>query len=182
MEAVIAVQGVRGCFSQLAAERLAPNAALLYCREMADAFRAVQEERAGGLILPVWNTLAGDIAPHLALAEQHPQLSRKVETSVRIRMCLHGVPGTRLEQVKRIYSHPVALRQCSIFLAERPEINPEAFHDTAAAVKYIMDVGDQANAALASAAAGEEYGAELLASDVQDVVENFTQFWLLRRA
>ncbi len=170
MPAVVAVQGVAGCFSQQAASKLAPHAAVLYCREMADAFRAVAESRAAGLVLPVWNTLAGDISPHLALAEKNPQLARVVETSVRIRMCVLGVPGARLEKLHRVYSHPAA----------NPRISAEAFSDTAAAVKYIMEVGDTANAALASAEAGEEYGAALLASDVQDEAENFTQFWLLR--
>ncbi len=180
MPAVVAVQGVAGCFSQQAASKLAPHAAVLYCREMADAFRAVAESRAAGLVLPVWNTLAGDISPHLALAEKNPQLARVVETSVRIRMCVLGVPGARLEKLHRVYSHPVALRQCTDFFAANPRISAEAFSDTAAAVKYIMEVGDTANAALASAEAGEEYGAALLASDVQDEAENFTQFWLLR--
>jgi prephenate dehydratase len=178
--AIVAVQGVAGCFSQQAAAKLAPNAALLYCREMPDAFRAVQEGRAAGLVLPVWNTLAGEITPHLALAEAHPQLVKSLETSVHVRMCLLGVPGAKVANVRRVYSHPVALRQCGNFFAQHPAIRPEAFHDTAAAVKHVMEVGDPACAAMASSAAGEEYGATTLAADCQDEAENFTQFWLLR--
>jgi prephenate dehydratase len=180
MDGIIAVQGVAGCFSQQAAQKLAPRAALLYCREMPDAFRAVVEGRAAGLVLPVWNTLAGDIFPHLQLVAEYPQFERSIETAVRIRMGLFGVPGATLGGLRAVYSHPVALRQCAAFFAQHPTIRAEPFHDTAGAVKHVMQMGDTGCAALASAAAGEEYGALTLASDVQDAAENFTQFWLMR--
>jgi prephenate dehydratase len=176
----IAVQGAPGCFSEEAAEQLYPELPLLYCREMEDAFHAVLAGRAGALVLPVSNTVAGEIAPHLALAAQHPQLQRVAETQVRIRMCLLAPVGATLETVRSVYSHPVALRQCADFFASNREMAAQAFHDTAGALEYVMQLGDVQKAALASAAAGQYYRAITLARDIQDQLENYTQFWVLQ--
>jgi prephenate dehydratase len=103
------------------------------------------------------------------------------ELQLRIRHSLIGVPGVRTEDIDRVFSHPVALAQCRRFLAEHPRMESFAFYDTAGSVKQLMELRDRHAAAIASEAAAHYYGAEILASGVEDNPENFTRFFLVRR-
>jgi len=176
----VAVQGAVGCFSQQAAAQFAPGAAIVYCRVMEHAFAAVLEGRAHALVLPVRNTLAGEIPEHLRLAAEHPQLAAVADCRVQIRMCLLAPANATLRKVTHVYSHAVALRQCSRFFAAHPHMVAQPYHDTAGALEYVMQLGDATKAALASAEAGRYYLAQMLARDVQDSEQNFTEFHLLQ--
>src|SRR5262249_5960138 len=103
------------------------------------------------------------------------------EISLRIVHTLIAAPGTRIEDVKRVYSHPVALGQCLRFLARWPKIQPLAAYDTAGSVKMIMESREDGAAAIASAAAAEVYGAHILVPGIEDDQANYTRFLLLAR-
>jgi len=101
---------------------------------------------------------------------------------------LHGVgtaiamPGASIGEIDRVFSHPVALAQCRRFLARQPAMKAIAFYDTAGSVKQLMELGDRSAAAIASEAAAAIYGAEILERDIEDNPENYTRFFLVRRA
>jgi prephenate dehydratase len=103
------------------------------------------------------------------------------ETHVRIVHNLIALRGVKFSQVKRVYSHPVALNQCLKFFAEHPQVEKQVFYDTAGSVKMIVEEGMRDGAAIASAGAAAIYNAVILKKSIEDDRQNFTRFFLLRR-
>ena len=100
------------------------------------------------------------------------------ETNLRIVHNLLGAKEATIETVRRVYSHPVALAQCGRFLRTNPHIEPVPVHDTAGAVRIVMERGNGEEAAIASDRAGNIYGAATLAAGIEDHAQNFTRFFL----
>jgi len=92
------------------------------------------------------------------------------------------LPGVAAAEIERVYSHPVALAQCRRFLAAHPAMKALAAYDTAGSVKQMVESNDRRAAAIASDAAARYYGAQIIEADIEDNVENFTRFFLVRRA
>ena len=92
------------------------------------------------------------------------------------------MPGVALKDIKKIYSHPVALNQCLKFLAAHPEMERTTFYDTAGSVKMLAEEKRNDAAAIASSVAAENYGAHILRKSIEDDRQNFTRFFLIRRA
>src|SRR3954454_8548242 len=128
---VIAFQGERGAFSQEAAQQLCgPDIEVLPCPRFQDIFEAVKSGKAAGAVVPIENTLAGSVHEnydHLVNFE----LPIVADTSVRIVHNLIARNGVKFSQVKRVFSHPVALNQCLDFFADNPQIEKIPFYDTA---------------------------------------------------
>ena len=91
-------------------------------------------------------------------------------------------PGTRREDLRRVYSHPQALAQCERFLRALTGVEIVATYDTAGSAKLVRDGGEAGAAALASARAGEIFGLETLAAGIQDYAQNVTRFLVVARA
>jgi prephenate dehydratase len=103
------------------------------------------------------------------------------ETNVRIVHNLIAPPGVRLRDIRRVFSHPVALNQCLDFFVKNPQIERVPYYDTAGSVKMI--VGDKLSdaAAIASSIAASIYGGNILRRSIEDDRRNYTRFFLLRR-
>ena len=176
----IAFQGERGAFSEEATRKLLGNAAkVLPCARFEDLFRNLKEGRAAGAVVPIENTLAGSVHEnydHLVNFE----LPIVAETSVRIVHNLMAVPGVRFSDIKRVYSHPVALNQCLDFFAQNPQFEKIPHYDTAGSVKMVMEEGLTDAAGIASRVAAEIYGAHILRRSIESDRQNFTRFFLLR--
>src|SRR5438309_6810891 len=136
----IAFQGEPGAYSEAAAFRFAPKADVLPCRSFEDVFTAVTEGRATHGILPMENSIGGSIHRNYDLLVQH-ELPIVGEVELRIEHKLLARPGTRVEQIKRIYSHPQALAQCEMFLQGLTGVEIVATYDTAGSAKMIQDAG-----------------------------------------
>ncbi len=181
----IAIQGELGSFSHEAALRMARaigsrTAAIVPCSISADVFRAIMERSVDAAVIPIENSLAGPVAEHYdLLLDEDVAIER--ESLLRIRHNLIALPGARIEEIKSVSSHPVALAQCRRFLERHPKIRSVPFYDTAGSVKQIIAAGDRSGAAIASRHAAEQYGGEILASDIEDNPANFTRFFLIRR-
>jgi prephenate dehydratase len=177
---VIAFQGERGAFSQEATRRLCgEDAQVLPCASFEDLFRSLKDGRSAGAIVPIENTLAGSVHEnydHLVNFE-FPIVG---ETSVRIVHNLIALPGVKFSQIKRAYSHPVALNQCLDFFAKNPQIEKVPFYDTAGSVKMLAEERPMDAAAIASGVAAEIYGAHILRRSIESDRQNFTRFFLLR--
>ena len=175
----VAFQGELGAFSQEAARRLCgPDVAVLPCTRFEDIFRSVKDGIASGAIVPIENTLAGSVHEnydHLVNFE----LPIVAETSVRIVHNLIAPKGVRFSQIKRAFSHPVALNQCLDFFARNPEIEKIPFYDTAGSVKMVREMGDKTVAAVASRRAADLFGMQILAELIQDNPENLTRFLVI---
>jgi prephenate dehydratase len=101
---------------------------------------------------------------------------------LRIRHNLIAISGTSIGQIDRVFSHPVALAQCRRFLAQHPRMEAFAFYDTAGSVKQLVEMRDRHAGAIASEAAAHYYGAQILQAGIEDNPENYTRFFLVRRA
>jgi prephenate dehydratase len=176
----VAFQGENGAFSQTAARKLlGPTTHTVACPTFESLFGSIGEGRADLILAPLENTLAGPVMRCYDLLYVS-SLRMIGEVVLRISHCVIGCPGASLESIRRIQSHPVALAQCERFFAAHPAIVKTIADDTAGSVRQIMQLMDLSVAAIASEFAAREYGAEILASSVEDDPKNFTRFALLQ--
>jgi len=175
----VAYQGEPGAFSQTAAcQLLGDDVATIPFRSFEEMFQSVATGDADCCVTPIENSLAGSIHRNYDLLLSSG-LTILGETFLRIVHNLIAPPGATLDDVRRVYSHPVALAQCGRFLRQHPEIEPEPMHDTAGAVRVVMERRQPGEAAIASEAAANIYGGVILATNVEDDPQNFTRFFLL---
>ena len=172
-------QGALGAFSQEAATQLLGDKAdVVPFARFEEVFRALIRGRIDAAVIPVENTLAGSVHEnydHLL----HYDVRITGETNVRIVHNLIAPPGVRLKDIRKVYSHPVALNQCLKFFASNPKIERTTFYDTAGSVKMVMDEKAPDAAAIGSAAAAGLYGGHILKRSIEDDRRNYTRFVLL---
>lgn len=173
----IAYQGVAGAFSEQAVLQYDPNAEPVGFPAFDEAFDAAVRGDCFQACLPVENSLAGSINQTYDLLTDSV-LHVVGEQVVRVHHNLLAKPGTRLQDVKRVYSHPQALAQCQGYLRKHGFEAVTDF-DTAGAAKLLSENGGEGKAVLASKRAAETYGLEVLAENVEDLSFNFTRFFVL---
>ena len=103
------------------------------------------------------------------------------EVSLRIVHNLIALPGTARQDVRQVYSHPVALAQCRSFFDKNPKVEQITYYDTAGSVKMLAERHPPGAAAIASRIAAEVYHASILATHLEDHRENYTRFLLLTK-
>jgi prephenate dehydratase len=179
----VAIQGELGSNSHMATVEMLgndENVEIVACAVSGQVLAKVVSGEVDGAVLPIENSLHGSVAEHYDLLLEMPVRIER-ESLMRIRHNLIAMPGVKLEQVRRVMSHPVALSQCRRFLAAHPELEVVSFYDTAGSVKHLMQEGLRDAAGVAPELAAREYGAEILVRGVEDHAENFTRFHLVRR-
>ncbi|SRR5579883_1829111 len=178
---LIAFQGERGAFSEEAARKLlGPDTAVLPCPRFEDVFLSLKQGRAAGAVVPIENSLAGSVHEnydHL-VTYNFPIVA---ETSVRIVHNLIAPEGVKFSQVRRVFSHPVALNQCLDFFAANPQMERTPFYDTAGSVKMVVEENLRDAAGIGAAVAAEIYGGRVLRRSIESDRQNFTRFFLLRK-
>jgi prephenate dehydratase len=177
----VAIQGEPGSFSHEAAKKLVADAEIVPCSLSADVFAALNNGTVDAVVIPIENCLAGSVLEHFDLLLTNDVRVER-ETLVHVRHNLIVLPGVELGEIERVFSHPVALAQCKRFLADHPKMESFAFYDTAGSVKQLMALRDRHAAGIASATAAQIYGAQILQANIEDNVENFTRFFLVRRS
>jgi prephenate dehydratase len=182
LEMRVAFQGEPGAFSEEAAVQLLGEGITTVPRPTFDAaFRAISDGLADALLAPVENTLAGPVVRVYDLLLESA-LTITAETILPIEHHLIGCPGSRLDSIHSVASHPMALAQCERFFVAHPGLKRIPAEDTAGSVREALARGDKTAAAIAGRRAAEHYNGVILASDIQDNAENFTRFVLLRPA
>jgi len=177
-----AYQGERGAFSEEAAYKLLSRQIRVLPQEtFAATFESVARGEARYCLVPIENTLAGSVYENYDLLLEK-NLHIVAEVNLRVIHNLIAFPGTKLSNVRQVYSHPVALAQCSRFLKSHPGIERVPFYDTAGSVKMLAERRLPGAAAIASSAAAEAYGARILKRHLEDHHENFTRFLLLSKS
>ncbi len=180
MPKTIAYQGERGANSHIACRDVYPGYAALPCRTFEDVISAVESGEADLAMIPVENTLAGRVGDihHLLPATSLHMIG---EHYMRIRFQLLGLRGARLADIRSARSHIMALGQCRQFLKQNG-ITPVTAADTAGAARIVSERGDPAIAAIAPELAAQEYGLDILASDIEDAHHNTTRFVIMAQA
>lgn len=178
---LVAIQGERGSFSEEAAQKmLGRTIRLLSCDTFPATFRSVARGQARYCLIPIENTLAGSVHENYDLLLAN-KLHIIKETHLRIAHNLMAFPGTTLRNLRQVYSHPVALAQCSRFFARHKKVSPVASYDTAGSVKALAGQRTAGVAAIASRVAAKVYKARILKTHLEDDPENYTRFLLLSK-
>ncbi len=171
----VAYQGEPGAYSERAVRSLFIDAEPLPCDTVRHAFSRVTSGEATFGVVPLENSQAGSVNETYELLSNTSLLRIVGESIVRVDHALLGVPGARLEDVRRAHSHWQALAQCEDFLSSM-HIEPVPEHDTAGAARKVAEVGEPVEGAIASVDAAGLAGLIVLAERIQTEKENFTKF------
>lgn len=175
----IAFQGEIGAFSEEAARILFPEHEPRPYPSFEAVFDAVHHGQADRGVVPIENSLHGSVHSNYDLLEEH-ELRITAEVSLRIRHSLLALPDVRLNQIRKVKSHPQALGQCRHFLREQlPDVEIVPAYDTAGAARDVADAADPSVAAIASSRAGGEYGLATIAEGIESNHQNYTRFLAL---
>jgi prephenate dehydratase len=175
----VAYQGEPGAFSETAAQRLlGPEIEGVPRPSFEAMFASLGNGDADCCIAPIENSLAGSIHRNYDLLVQH-ELHIAAETHLRVVHNLIAPRETPVAELRRVYSHPVALAQCTRFLAAHPHIEPIPVHDTAGGVRMVLERGRSDEAGIASDLAATIYAGQILARGIEDNAQNYTRFFLL---
>lgn len=174
-------QGEQGSFSEQAAMKYFGRTVQAVPKPVfAEVFRSVDHSRGAFGIVPIENSVFGSIHQNYDLLLKHTLLIAG-ETQLRIELHLAALPGTKLKDIRQIYSQPQALGQCETFLGSLKHVQVIAFHDTAAAARMIREEHRKDSAAIASEAAARHHHLHILQRNVESDHENFTRFLVLSK-
>ncbi|HEY66866.1 MAG TPA: prephenate dehydratase [Thermoflexia bacterium] len=174
----VAFQGISGAYSEEAIlQFFGPEVESIPCRTLADIFFTVEGGDADYGMLPIENAVAGSVARSYELLMEH-DLRIYAEVILRVRHTLLAPPDTKLEDLRRVRSHPQALAQCQRYLS-RHGLEPESAFDTAGSARELAANPEPGVAVIASALAAELYGLEILDRDIEDFPFNYTRFFIL---
>ena len=171
----VACQGVEGAYSQIACDRLFKSPTIMYFQTFDHVFKAVESGMCQYGILPIENSTAGSVKAVYDLMLSH---NFSIVRSARLKIChnLLTKHGTRLENVKEVFSHEQAINQCADYLAGLKGVKVTVVENTAVASKMVAQSERTDVAALSSRFCAELYGLKILQENVQDQDSNYTRF------
>ncbi len=172
----IACQGVEGANSQVACDRLLPRGNIVYVKTFEAVFSAVESGLCRFGILPIENSSNGSVrAVYELLQKKRFSVVRSVRLCIRHELL--AKEGTKLSDLKQIYSHEQAIGQCGRFLASLgPDVKIIPCDNTAAAAKMVAESGDARMGAISSHPCAALYGLSVVKEDIQDSANNYTRF------
>lgn len=179
----IAIQGVKGCFHEQAARlfyeehgHLVPD--ILECNTFEDMYRSMDAGEADAAVMAVENTVSGGLLPNFELLRRN---GRKIvgEVFLRIQQNLMALPGQKIEDIREVRTHYMAINQTREFFKDYPWIRLVESEDTAKSAADVASLGLTGVGAVASELASELYGLEILASGIETYKQNFTRFLIM---
>lgn len=173
--AIVACQGVEGAYSQLACDKLFKLPNIFYFSSFEAVFSAIDQGLCSYGVIPLENSTAGSVNMVYDLMLKH---DFKIVRSIRLKVD-HNLlvkPGTRLEDIKEIYSHEQAISQCARYLQKFKGVKVIPCENTAVAAKMVAESERDDVAALSSRPCMKLYGLECLEESVQDMGNNYTRF------
>ena len=175
----VAIQGGLGAYHDIAARNyFGEEIEIVPCLTFKDIFlKAQKDERLIG-IMAIENTIAGGLLLNHDLLKLN-DMKIAGEHKLRISHTLSALPGQRLEDIREVVSHPMALKQCSDFIESLPQVKVVEHEDTALAAKEIMDGNTPGVAAICSKLAAEVYHLEVIREGIETNKRNFTRFLVL---
>lgn len=180
METKIAIQGIRGSFHhQVAKEYFGENMELDECMSFDALVNSLVENKTQHAVMALENSIAGSIIPNYALIDRN-NLHIIGEHYLNINMNLMVLKGQKIEDIKEVHSHPIALLQCGEFFKKYPHIKLVESGDTAETARRIQENQLKKIAAVASPIAAEMFGLDILASGIHTIKSNKTRFVILK--
>ena len=174
----VSIQGQKHSFSHQAILQICQPKQILYRTSFFDAFHDIKHGRADLAVIPIENSTHGSVYENYDhLSANHCRIV--AETYVRVELNIMGLPGVNLKDIKRVYSHPVALQQIQGFKYSNSHLEFASFHDTAGAAIKIKEENNPAWAACASQLVADSLGLQVLKQNIGDNPRNFTRFFAL---
>tara|TARA_B100000029_G_scaffold300950_1_gene293875 strand:+ start:613 stop:1440 length:828 start_codon:yes stop_codon:yes gene_type:complete len=172
----IAYQGVPGSYSESCAKKNYPSCETISCKTFDECFQMAKNDNSIRTIIPESNKTTGNIGIEYLIFKF--RLNIYAEHFYKISHNLLGIKGSKITDIKDVYSHAQALSQSSIFI-KKNNLTEQVRADTAGSAKYILEKKDKTKAAIASSLSAEIYDLEIIEKDIQDNKENFTRFLLM---
>ena len=174
----IAYQGIAGSYSESCAKEKYPNCETIPCKTFDECFEKANEDDSVKAIIPESNKTTGNIGVEYLIFKY--RLNICAEHFFPINHNLLGLSGSKISDIKNVYSHAQALSQSSIFI-KKNKLNENVRADTAGSAKYISETKDRSKAAIASKLSAKIYNLKILESNVQDEKENLTRFLIMQK-
>src|ERR1700743_3845855 len=183
MSTRVSIQGYEGSFHQMAAQQFfGENVEVITCATFREVIRvASSKKESNGGVMAIENSIAGSILPNYNLL-QKSNLKVVGEIYLQIRQHLLCNPGVKLEDIREVHSHHMALLQCIDYLEKYPGWKLVETEDTALSAKHLHQHRSKHAAAIASDLAARLFGLEILAPNIQTMKNNYTRFLCLQRA
>lgn len=178
---IVGYQGVPGAYGEEAAHTYFKGKAEFVPHDaFEDVIEALEEGRIDYGVLPIENSSAGEVLDTYDLIKSN-SLYIVGEQVISIRHNLLGVPGSQIEDITEVYSHPQGLSQSKTFIKAYDKMRQIPYVNTATACQYVAQMNDKTKAAIGSKRAGKLYHLEVLAKDIQFNKNNFTRFIVLAK-
>ena len=179
----IAIQGVKGCFHEQAARmfydehgHIVPD--IVECLTFDELYMSMDACRADAAVMAIENTVSGGLLPNFELLRKYDR-KIKGEVFLRIQQNLMALPGQKIEDIKEVRTHYMAINQTREFFKDYPWIRLVESEDTAKSAADVAAEGLKGVGAVASSLAAELYGLEMLAESIETYKQNFTRFLIL---
>ena len=174
----IAYQGVAGSYSESCAKEKYPDCETIPCKTFDECFEKANNDSLVKAIIPESNKTTGNIGVEYLIFKY--RLNIFAEHFFPINHNLLGLPGSKLSDIKDVYSHAQALSQSSIFI-KKNKFNENVRADTAGSAKYISEAKDKSKGAISSKLSADIYNLQILDSNIQDEKENVTRFLIMQK-
>ena len=183
MNRKVAIQGYSGCFHEEAARRFYSSVGedslqIVECDTFGGLYDAIDRGEADAAVMAIENTVSGGLIPNFDLLRRNPQ-KIKGEVFLRIEQNLMALPGQRLEDIREVRTHYMAINQTREFFKAWPLIRLVESEDTAKSAAQVAREGLAGVGAVASKLAAELYGLEILAPGIETYKQNFTRFLIM---
>ncbi len=176
----IAIQGYEGSFHQIVAYKyFGRDITTIPCATFREVAASVKSGRADAGVMAIENSIAGSIIANYSIL-QDANLQVAGEMYLPIQQNLMALPGTGIEDITEVQSHPMALLQCVDFLDSHPAWKLVESEDTALSAKIIAENRLHGSAAIASTLAAELFGLEIIAPEINTIKHNYTRFMILK--
>ncbi len=175
----VAYSGVEGAFAHIASGRIFPESNRIPFRDFKSAYDSVLNGETDVAVLPIENSYAGEVGQTIDLIFSGNLFINGIY-ELEIHQNLLGIPGSTVDNIKKVTSHPQALGQCHDYIKLRGFDTEEA-NNTAIAAKTVADSGDKSLGAIASAETAEIYGLKILEANINKSGENTTRFAVLSK-
>ena len=176
----VAIQGIAGSFHDIAAREYFKDEEIeiVPCETFAQVFQTMKSDTSLISLVAIENTIAGSLLQNHQLLK-NSGLKIAGEHKLRIKHNLVAIAGQSVEDIKEVYSHPIALMQCGDFLGQNKGIKAIEYDDTASSAKMIAELNETGKAAICGEEAAQIYGLEILAKGIETNKRNFTRFLVL---
>ena len=169
-------QGTFGAYSHLAALSVDPKAEIIPCKTFDECFLNASKDSSSRIIVPESNRITGNIGIEYLIFQY--RLNIYSEYFQKIEHNLLALPGTKISEIKNVYSHSQALSQCSNFIKTH-NLSEHVRADTAGSAEMISKRKDKKNAAIASTLSAKTYGLEIIKKNIENEKGNLTRFLIM---